>query len=268
MATILVTGSTDGLGRDAAQRLVDDGHTVVGHARNQTKAQALQRELPSLASVLTADLSSAAEVRHMADAANALGAFDAVIFNAGVGGMEPERLETADGHAHVLAINVLAPYLLTAWLARPGRVIYLTSGMQGGGSTDLTDLDWERRRWNGIQAYSDSKLFDATLAAAVARRWPQLVSTSVSPGWVATKMGGAGAPDDLAAGSQTQAWLAVSPDKAALRSGAMYYHGQAVLSAGTGARSLHPAVSRPAFQDDMVAALSHLTGVELPPADH
>lgn len=270
MATILVTGSNDGLGRDAAQRLVDDGHAVTGHARNRKKAEALRHQLPGIADVLVADLSSAAEVRQLADAANGQGTFDAVIFNAGVGGMEPARKRTVDGHAHVLAINVLAPYLLTAWLNRPRRAIYLTSGMQGGGSSKLVDLDWEHRRWNGIQAYSDSKLFDATLAAAAARRWPHLIATSVSPGWVATKMGGAGAPDDLPAGSETQAWLAVSDDKAALHSGAMYYHRQPVLSAGLGgggARTLHPAVLSEAFQDDLVAALSGLTGVDLPSVD-
>ena len=212
MAKIFITGSNDGLGRDAARRLVDDGHTVVGHARNREKADRLRRELPGLADGLVADLSSAGEVRRLADDANAFGAFDAVILNAGVGFREPRRVETEDGHAHVLAINVLAPYLLTAWLRRPGRIVYLTSGMQQGGSTDLSDPDWAHRSWNGVRAYSDSKLFDATLAAAVARRWPEVVSTSVSPGWVETKMGGAGAPDDLDAASLTQAWLAVSDD--------------------------------------------------------
>ncbi|MCP9489303.1 MAG: hypothetical protein MSC31_05445 [Solirubrobacteraceae bacterium MAG38_C4-C5] len=110
--------------------------------------------------------------------------------------------------------------------------------MQEGGSTDLSDLDWTRRPWDGVQAYSDSKLFDATIAAAIARRWPQVVSSSVSPGWVATKMGGAGAPDDLDAASVTQAWLAVSDDEAALHSGAMYYHQTPVRSPGRGARSV------------------------------
>lgn len=267
MARIFITGSNDGLGRDAARRLVQDGHTVVGHARNLEKAAALRRELPGIADVLAADLSSSTQVRRLADAANEFGGFDAVVLNAGVGYRERARVETADGHAHVLAINVLAPYLLTAWLHRPQRIIYLTSGMQEGGSTDLSDLDWTCRAWDGIQAYSDSKLFDATMAAAVARRWPRMVSTSVSPGWVATKMGGAGAPDDRDAGSETQAWLAVSDDEAALQSGAMYYHREPVRTSGRGARSLHPAVTSQTFQDDLLSALAELTGVELPAGD-
>ena len=265
MTTIFITGSNDGLGRDAARRLVDDGHTVVGHARNREKADRLQRELPGLADVLVADLSSAGQVRRLADDANAFGTFDAVIYNAGVGFRERRRIETEDGHAHVLAINVLAPYLLTAWLHRPGRIVYMTSGMQQGASRDLSDLDWAHRSWNGVQAYSDSKLFDATLAAAVARRWPEVVSTSASPGWVPTKMGGAGAPDDLDAASLTQAWLAVTDDEAALRSGAMFYHQEPILRPGDGgARTLHPAVQDESFQDDLLAALAELTGTELP----
>ena len=269
MAKIFITGSNDGLGRDAARRLVESGHTVVGHARSGEKADRLRQELPGLAGVFVADLSSAGQVRRLADDANAFadasGAFDAVIQNAGVGFREPRRVETEDGHAHVLAINVLAPYLLTAWMHRPERIVYLTSGMQQGGSPDLSDLDWKRRSWNGVQAYSDSKLFDATLAAAVARRWPEVVSTSVSPGWVGTKMGGAGAPDDLDAASLTQAWLAVSDDEAATRSGAMYYHQEPVLRpGGGGSRTLHPAVQDESFQEDLLAALAELTGTGLP----
>ena len=266
MTTIFITGSNDGLGRDAARRLVESGHTVVGHARSREKADRLRQELPGLADVLVADLSSAGQVRRLADEANdAFGTFDAVILNAGVGFRERRRVETEDGHAHVLAINVLAPYLLTAWMHRPGRFVYLTSGMQQGGSTDLSDLDWKRRSWNGMQAYSDSKLFDATLAAAVARRWAGVVSTSVSPGWVETKMGGAGAPDDLDAASLTQAWLAVTDDEAALRSGAMFYHQEPILRpGGGGTRALHSAVQNEAFQDDLLAALAELTGTELP----
>jgi NAD(P)-dependent dehydrogenase (short-subunit alcohol dehydrogenase family) len=85
MSSVLITGSNDGLGRDAARRLVDDGHRVVGHARSTEKADALRRELPGLADVLVADLSSATQVRRLAQDADAMGTFDAVIHNAGIG---------------------------------------------------------------------------------------------------------------------------------------------------------------------------------------
>jgi NAD(P)-dependent dehydrogenase (short-subunit alcohol dehydrogenase family) len=254
MARVLVTGSNDGLGRDAARRLLDAGHEVVGHARNAAKADGLRAELPAITDVLVADLSSLAQVRAMADAANALGRFDAVIHNAGVY-LEPVRVATEDGHARVLTVNALAPYVLTVRMARPQRLVYLTSGLHESGTTDLDDIDWRRRRWNPMRAYAESKLYDATLAAAVARRWPEVRSNSVSPGWVATKMGGPGAPDDLAAGSLTQAWLAVSDDPEAQVSGEYLYHQQV--------RPGHPAATDPAFQDALLGAFAQLTGETL-----
>jgi NAD(P)-dependent dehydrogenase (short-subunit alcohol dehydrogenase family) len=256
MSLVLITGSNDGLGRDAARRLVDDGHRVVGHARNTEKADGLRRELPGLTDVLVADLSSAAEVRRLAQEADAIGTFDAVIHNAGIGFREPDRGPTEDGHARTLAVNALAPYLLTALMRPAGRLVYLTSGLHEQGDTDLDDLDWTARPWDGRQAYCDSKLFDATLAAAVARRRPDIVSTSVTPGWVATKMGGEGAPDDLDAGSITQAWLAVSDDAAARGTGGYFFHQQ--LSA------THRAVHDETVQEGLLAACADLSGVPLP----
>jgi NAD(P)-dependent dehydrogenase (short-subunit alcohol dehydrogenase family) len=256
MSSVLITGSNDGLGRDAARRLVDDGHRVVGHARSTEKADALRRELPGLADVLVADLSSATQVHELADDANAIGTFDAVIHNAGVGYRDPERIATEDGHARVLAVNALAPYLLTALMRPPRRLVYLTSGLHERGETHLEDLDWTARQWDGMQAYADSKLFDATLAAAMARRRRDAVATSVTPGWVATKMGGPGATDDYEAGSITQAWLAVSEHPEALHSGALYYH--------QAPRHAHPAVDDEAFQDRLLDAFGQLTGVPLP----
>ena len=77
---------------------------------------------------------------------------------------------TTDGLSHVFAINVLAPYLLTALITPPRRLVFLSSGMHRGGDPDLADLQWTQRPWNPAQAYADSKLFDAVLAFAVARR--------------------------------------------------------------------------------------------------
>lgn len=150
-------------------------------------------------------------------------------------------------------------------MSRPRRIVIVTSGMQQGAGDDLSDVDWKRRRWDGLRAYSESKLFDATLAAAIARLWPQVIATSVSPGWVATKMGGADAPDDLEAASLTQAWLATSEDDAAKHTGTMYYHRKSIRSPGdTGARALHPAVTSRVFQDELLATLAEITGVRLP----
>ena len=254
MARILITGSADGLGQMAAQRLVDAGHEVVLHARNRQRAQQAAAAVPQARSVLVGDLASIAEIHAIAEQAHAAGPFEAIIHNAGVGYREPRR-ETVDGLEHVFAINVLAPYLLTA-LVRARRLIYLSSGMHRGGEPDLSDLQWRSRRWNGSQAYANSKLFDVVLAFAVARRWPSVLSNALEPGWVATKMGGPGAPDDLAQAPETQVWLAVSDEPNAMVTGRYFYHRRL--------RDSHPAASDANIQDGLLSACERLTGVALP----
>jgi NAD(P)-dependent dehydrogenase (short-subunit alcohol dehydrogenase family) len=256
VSRVFITGSSDGLGLAAATLLLSQGHEVAGHARNAERARDLRQAAPGVADVVVGDLSAANETRSVADQVNTLGQFDAVIHNVGVGYRESRRTATADGHALVLAVNVLAPYLLTVLIERPARLVYLSSGMHRGGTPSADDLDWSRRRWNGSQAYSDSKLYDTVLALAIARRWPDVLSNAVDPGWVATKMGGAGAPDDLSLGAVTQAWLAVSDDPAATVSGELFYHQRR--------REAHPAARSPQFQDELLAALAELTGVKLP----
>jgi NAD(P)-dependent dehydrogenase (short-subunit alcohol dehydrogenase family) len=257
MSKVLVTGSSDGLGLLAAQRLLAAGHEVILHARNQGRARDAQAAVPKAHGVVVGDLASIAETRAVADQANRLGPFDAVIHNAGVGDRE-RRIETVDGLEHIFAINVLAPYLLTALIKPPQRLVYLSSGMHYGGTPDFTDLQWKRRPWNGSQAYSDSKLFDVMLAFALARRWPAVRSNAVDPGWVATKMGGRGASRDFDSGSETQAWLAISSDPAALVSGAYFYHKKR--------QEVNPAAGDIDTQDRLVAACKELTGTSMPAA--
>jgi NAD(P)-dependent dehydrogenase (short-subunit alcohol dehydrogenase family) len=256
MARVLITGSTDGLGLMAAQLLADAGHAVTLHARNSARADDARRALSTAEGVVVGDLSSIVETRKVADQANALGRYDAVIHNAGVGYREPRRVETPDGLSHVFAINVLAPYLLTALITPPDRLVYLSSGMHGGGEPDLADLQWVTRPWNGAQAYSDSKLFDVGLAFAVARRWPRVRSNALEPGWVPTKMGGPGAPDDLSLAAVTQAWLAVSDEPAATVTGSYFFHQRP--------RPTPPAVDSIELQDGLLDYCSELTGVLLP----
>jgi NAD(P)-dependent dehydrogenase (short-subunit alcohol dehydrogenase family) len=252
MSKVLITGSAEGLGREAARQLVRGGHDVVVHARDERRAQQALARVPGATAALPGDLSSITSTRALADLINAAGVFDAIIHNAGIGYREATRRETEDGLEHVFQTNVLAPYLLTALVKRPARLIYLSSGLHTSGDPDLGDLQWEHRRWNGYQAYSDSKLFDAVLAAAVAHRWPQVISSSVDPGWVRTKMGGPGAPGDLGPGAETQVWLATSNDPNALQSGRHFYHQRV--------RETHPAVDDPVIQDGLLAACYELTG--------
>jgi NAD(P)-dependent dehydrogenase (short-subunit alcohol dehydrogenase family) len=182
MRRIFITGSTDGLGRGAAQALIDQGHQVVLHARTKERAAALADLAPRAAGVAIGDLSSAAQTRSLAEQVNKIGRMDAVIHNAGIF-RESGRGTTEDGHARVLAVNVLAPYLLTKLIERPERLIYLSSSMHRGGEGPLDDIDWNKRSWDTYRAYSESKLYVTTLAFAVARQWPKVFSNAVDPGW-------------------------------------------------------------------------------------
>ncbi|MCA1476249.1 SDR family NAD(P)-dependent oxidoreductase [Bradyrhizobium sp. NBAIM08] len=255
MATIFITGSTDGLGRAAAQSLLDQEHRVVLHARSADRAAALGGLTSRAKGLVIGDLRSAAETRSIADQVNAIGRMDAVIHNAGVY-TRPSRGATPEGHAETLAINTLAPFMLTALIARPARLIYLSSGLHRGGEGSLDDLDWTKRAWNAATAYAESKLHVVALAYALARRWPNVPCNAVDPGWVRTKMGGAGAPVDIDTGQRTQTWLAVSEDPAALVSGRYWHH----LEQQAPARE----ATDPRFQDRLIGKLTELTGVELP----
>jgi len=255
MARIFITGSADGLGLMAARLLVEQGHRVTLHARNDTRAADARRSLRQAEDVVVGDFASIAETRRVAEQVNALGRYDAVIHNAGVGYREA-RIETIDGLEHLFAINVLAPYLLTALITRPNRLIYLSSGMHMSGNPSLDDPQWEKRRWNGSQAYADSKLFDVLLAFGVARRWPKVLSNALEPGWVPTKMGGPSAPDDLTLGAVTQVWLAVSDEPAAKVTGQYFYH--------QAQRRTNPASHRPEAQDALLRYCSTISGVDLP----
>src|SRR5215831_10726899 len=175
---------------------MDEGHEVVLHARTRERAAALSDLVRGAAGIVIGDLSNAAQTRELADQVNGIGRMDAVIHNAGVY-LEPLRSTTAEGHAKTLAVNTFAPYLLTALIDRPDRLIYLSSGLHLAGAGSLGDIDWTRRRWNAAQAYSESKLHITALALTLARAWPEVLSNAVDPGWVPTKMGGPGAPDDL-----------------------------------------------------------------------
>jgi len=208
----------------AAQLLVEQGHQVVLHARNEARGKEALASVPGAKSVVIGDLSSVRETRSVAEQVNALGDFDAVIHNAGVGYREPQRIATEDGLPHVFAVNTLAPYILTALIRKPKRLVYLSSGLHQQGDASLQDLAWTQRPWRGQQAYSDTKLHDVILAFAVARLWPDVLSNALEPGWVATRMGGSSATDDLDQGHRTQVWLAVSDDPGAKVTGEYFYH--------------------------------------------
>jgi NAD(P)-dependent dehydrogenase (short-subunit alcohol dehydrogenase family) len=255
MARVFITGSSDGLGRMAAALLIEQGHGVVLHARSAKRGQEAMAAVPGAEAVVIGDLTSIAQTRKVAEQVNALDAFDAVIHNAGIGYREPQRIATEDGLPHVFAVNTLAPYILTALIKRPKRLVYLSSGLHRNGDASLKDLAWERRPWQGQQAYSDTKLHDVLLAFAVARRWPDVFSNALEPGWVATKMGGVGATDDLDSGHRTQVWLAVSDDAGAKVTGEYFYHLRR--------RAPIPATRDIDRQEALIDACERFSGVDL-----
>ena len=236
MAKIFITGSADGLGQLAAKQLIKDGHEVILHARNAARGEQALKALAGAKEVLTADLSDIAATKKLAEKANAFGGFDAVIHNAGVYQTGAEQL---------LHVNTLAPYILTALMERPKRLIYLSSGMHLSG----------QGQWTDKPSYSDTKLHVLMLAKALTCKWPEVYANAVDPGWVPTKMGGAGAPDDLERGYQTQVWLAVSDEPAALVSGQYFYHKKP--------SRYNTAADDISGQDILLAALARLTGIQI-----
>jgi NAD(P)-dependent dehydrogenase (short-subunit alcohol dehydrogenase family) len=256
MARIFVTGSSTGL-LLAGQRLANEGHEVVIHARNATRASDARQALLGAAGVVTGDLETVAGAKSVAMQANALGPFDAVIHNAAtLGGAN--RRENEDGVPAVFAVNVFAPYILTALISLPKRLVYLSSSMHLGASANLDDLLWRTRSWNGSAAYSESKLYVLMLAFALPRRYPGVVANGVDPGWVPTRMGGSGAPDDLTEGARTQAVLATAGPEDPLGSAIQqyFYH----LSP----RAPHPQSRDARLQDRLLDACARATGVPMP----
>jgi NAD(P)-dependent dehydrogenase (short-subunit alcohol dehydrogenase family) len=252
MAAILITGSADGLGQLAAKELIAMGHRVVLHARNEERAEQALAKVPGAREVLVGDLSSMEETKALASKANTFGTFDAVIHNAGVYQV-PRNSVGAEGLPLLFTVNSLAPYILTCLMHRPQRLIYLSSDMHLQGS--MAPVVLSAGAGSGHVSYSDTKLHDVILAMAVARKWPGVYANAVNPGWVPTKMGGAGAPDNLRKGYETQVWLAVSDDPEALDSGHYFYHKRP-------ARCL-PAAKEASVQEQFLAFCEQVSGVRL-----
>lgn len=255
MARVFVTGSSSGLGLMVGQLLIGDGHRVVLHGRDQNRADAAMTSAPGAEMAVVGDLSLISQMRSLAEQINRLGHFDAVIHNVGVGYREP-RIETEDGLPHVFATNVLAPYVLTALIERPRRLVYLSSRIHQSVSANFDDLLWTQRRWDAMQAYAESKLHDVILAFAIARLWPKVCSNALEPGWVPTRMGGSDAPDDMSKAHLTQAWLAVSEDPLARSTGEYFYY-KAI-------RSPNPITRQESTQKRLLEACARLSTVRLP----
>jgi NAD(P)-dependent dehydrogenase (short-subunit alcohol dehydrogenase family) len=256
MSRIFITGSADGLGKMAAQSLVADGHKVVLHARDTRRANDAMSATPGAEGVIVGDLSSINETIKVAEQVNALGSFDAVINNAGIGYRESKRITTTDGLAQVFAVNALAPYILTCLINRPKRLVFISSGLHRQGDPSLNDIAWQSRPWSGFNAYADSKLYNVILAFAIAGKWPDVLSNALEPGWVATKMGGPGAPDNMEDAIKTQTWLATSSDDEAIVTGQYFYHKKLRLP--------NPSATKKDIQEKFLEECQRFSGISFP----
>ena len=211
---VLVTGATDGIGEEIARQLVARGIGVIVHGRNAEKAEAAAERVGT-GEIAVADLASFAQVRAMA--ADVEGRFErlgGLVNNAGIGyGTAPPRnTRTEDGHEPTWQVNFLSAFLLTQLLRerlKGGRVVHVSSGVHSSGSVDLEHPDEPRY----ATPYAQSKIALVMLAREQGERWAPDGGPAVnacSPGWIATKMGGAGG-GQLQDGADTPVWMLTEP---------------------------------------------------------
>lgn len=203
---VWITGSSTGLGLLTARNLIKDGFDVYLHARNAQKAKEALQKCPGAKGVITGDLSSMNDLLAISQKVNQLGKFSTIIHNAGV--------YTSDRHLTFL-VNVLAPYVLTSLIHKPAQLIYIASNMHMGASLPIKNIA------DGLR-YSSSKLAVLLLMKKAARIFPNVKVSAVDPGWVPTRMGGAGASDPLIDGYETQVWLTEKRDE--IPTGTYYFH--------------------------------------------
>ena len=176
--TILITGSTDGLGLATAEWLVGRGATVLVHGRSEQK---LERALAKLGAQrggrvrgFLADLGSLERVRRLArDVTDQLDRLDVLVNNAGVAVMDGRRT-SEDGFELTFAVNYLSHFLLTAELlpllrrSAPARIVNVAS--IGQAPVDFDDPMAEEREYDGFQAYRESKLAQIMFTFELAER--------------------------------------------------------------------------------------------------
>ncbi len=202
MTTVCLTGATDGIGRATARLLLSHGHRVLVHARTAERGAPVLDALTAdptatgEAVLVTGDLARLDDVRALAAQVVEVGGADVLVHNAGVWVRGETPTTTVDGFETTVAVNVLAPHLLTALLADHvrQRLLWLGSGMVGSGRPDPAALGSQR---DPHQAYADSKACDVALAVAWGARLPRIASAAVDPGWVQTKLASAGAPGQV-----------------------------------------------------------------------
>lgn len=261
MARILITGSSDGIGLVAARALISQGHQVFLHARNFQRATHTKEAAPGGAGILIADISSIAGMKKLAADANELGSLDCVVHNAGLG-YNQSCYKTEDGFASLVAVNTIAPYVLTCLMHKPKQLLYVSSGLASGGRPNLEDMTWSKRSYGPMTVYCESKVHDILLAFAAARLWPDVESNAIDPEWVQTKLGSFAAPGNVEDGADTIVWLAGKTDDAARSAGSGRFFRRRKIAGGSSGP--HEATRDPTVQDRFLETCEALSGVAFP----
>ncbi len=256
MSRVFVTGASQGIGAETVRQLLTMGHEVIAHARSITRAEQIKTTTPGVSGVAIGDLAVMDSTRELARQANEQGPYDAIVHNAGLGGEGEARQESSDGLELIFHTNVVGPYMLTCLMPLAPRMVYLSSGLHANGVWYPDDLQWKSRPWQGMQAYSDTKLHDSMLAFELAARHPEIAVNAVDPGWIKTNMGGPSAPDPVSLGAETQVWLVTSDDPIAHASG-QHVKRHKVLDP-------NPTVRDITARAALVAELERITGLTLP----
>jgi dehydrogenase/reductase SDR family protein 12 len=231
--TVVITGPTSGLGREAAASLARMGARLVLAGRDGGRLERTRRELTAATgndaiTTIVADMSSLASVRAAADELLATESrIDVLIDNAGA--MFAERSETAEGLERTFATMVLGPFVLLSRLAPrlaespDGRVVAVTSGGMYTQALPLHDLLFERRAYDGPRAYARAKRAQVALMREWAGRMLRqgVLVTAMHPGWADTPGLAASLPGfrerlgsqlrTPAEGVDTLLWLAAAP---------------------------------------------------------
>lgn len=238
---ILLTGATSGIGLEIAKGIVEAGHQLIFTARDAAKANSLKNDLLAAnpqaeVSYLLCDFTSLASIKTCAEQFLAqYSQLDVLINNAGV--WEMERKESQDGIEMNLAVNALAPFLLTNLLlpslkaAPEGRIINTSSMAHRRNILELNDLEWRNHPYNGVATYSQSKLINLLHSLQWAK---ELAGTSVTvnavhPGYVQSNLfNNMGQRDwsqvpPASDGARSALYAALSPDLTGV-SGKYIYH--------------------------------------------
>lgn len=223
--TIFVTGSTDGIGKQTAIELANQGHRVLIHGRNRQKTEKTYEEIKNIlpeadVDVCVADLASINEIESLAgEIKQTTSLLDVLINNAGV--FTSNRKLSHDRLELNFAVNYLAAFLLSHLLEpllrlRPGsRIVNVSSVAHKRGRLDFDDLQSENN-YDGYKAYADSKLMMIYLTYQQAEQFgvDNLTVNALHPGVITTKLLKQGfnmEGEDVHMGAETPVYLAASP---------------------------------------------------------